>query len=146
MDYEPRFLPFELFPADPNRGFDVPPSYATFTPSCPSSLSTIHLEPVELFSNALLIMPPVPDMSMPFNVISLCGTCFAILIGTAINLIIKKSSQSVHDSLKGVKTKTRMDKLKDRLKPKIAKLKPKMTKARKIFLLIIIYKMMNKTS
>ena len=127
MDYEPRYIPFELFPADPNRGFDVPPSYAYFSTSNPM-LSSPN---VQLYSNALLIMPPVPDMSMPFNVISLCGTCFAIIIGTSINMIIKKSSQGVSDTLKGVEKKTRIQKLKERIKSKISMVKEKFTKAKK---------------
>lgn len=121
MDYEPYYLPFEHFPADPNRGFDIPASYATF--------STLG-HSVQLYSNALLIMSPVPDMSMPFNVISLSCTCFALLIGSAINLIIKKSSQSVSDALKGVKPQTPMQKLKDRLRSKIDLLKQKVAKKR----------------
>lgn len=124
MDYEPYYLPFEHFPADPNRGFDIPASYATFSTLGPSTHS------VQLYSNALLIMSPVPDMSMPFNVISLSCTCFALLIGSVINLMIKKSSQSVSDDLKGVKRQTPMQKLKDRLRSKIDLLKQKVAKRR----------------
>ena len=119
------FLPFETFPADPNRGFDVLPSLASFTLACPSSSSLLQgLDETHiLYSNSLLIMPPVPDMSMPFNVISLCGTCFAILIGTTINLIIKKSSQNINDALKGIKTKSPMQRLKEKIQSKILFLK-----------------------
>jgi len=129
MDYEPLFLPFELFPADPNRGIDVKPSYATFTVTCPSQQQFVQQQAqtfsFELYSNALLIMPPVPDMSMPFNVISLCGTCFAILIGASINLVVKKSCQTVSDTLKGVEKKTPIQKMKEKLKLKVKKLKQK---------------------
>jgi phosphatidylinositol glycan class T len=107
IDFEPTYLPFEQFPADPNRGFDIPPSIASF--SMPSSDTTL------LYTNALLVMPPVPDMSMPFNVISLSSTCFAIIIATSINLIIKKSSQSISDKLNGVKRKSPMDKVKEKI-------------------------------
>lgn len=125
MNYEPKYLPFEHFPADPNRGFDVPASYASFSPMFgPSPMN------VQLYSNALLVMPPVPDMSMPFNVIALCSTCFALLIGTAMNLIIKKSSQSVSDKLKGIKRKTPIQKLKDRLAAKITSIRQKITTKR----------------
>ena len=33
LDYRPKYLQFEHFPADPNRGFDIPPSIATFSDS-----------------------------------------------------------------------------------------------------------------
>jgi len=134
MDYNPRFLPFEQFPADPNRGFDVSPSYVTFTTPCLSSSTSLSFcmsntqQPFTLYSNALLIMPPVPDMSMPFNVISLCGTFFAIVIGTSINLIIRKSSEKISDKLKGVKRKRPLDKIKDKLKEMITTLKQKISR------------------
>lgn len=141
IDYEPMFLPFQLFPADPNRGFDIPPSFVFFTlHNCPSvsSISSVSSpnsscnNPVfALYSNSLLVMPPVPDMSMPFNVISLCGTCLAILVGTTINLIIKKSSQSVSDALQGVKSKSPIQKLKEKVKLKAAMLKEKLGSSKK---------------
>lgn len=123
IDYEPMFLSFELFPADPNRGFDVLPSYASFTINCPTATKHIEFEPITIYSNSLLLMPPVPDMSMPFNVISLCGTCLAILVGTTINLLVKKSSESVNDALKGVKTKSPLHALKDKLLLKMSEFK-----------------------
>merc|ERR1740136_533212 len=104
MDYQPRFHSFETFPADPNRGIDIPPSYASFLllpPSPPSPhhdgapsearyTQSSHLPPtIRVYSNALLLMPPVPDLSMPFNTIGLTGTFYAFLMGASLNLLLK---------------------------------------------------------
>ncbi len=134
VDYNPRFLAFERFPADPNRGFDVPPSIASF--SCPlletftSAQAQAQVGQVpnifrtNVYSNALLIMPPVPDLSMPFNVISITSTLFALIIGTFINLLIHKSRESIKEKFDGNKNpKSKLGKLKDKLKAKINRLR-----------------------
>ena len=128
LDYKPKFLNFEQFPADPNRGFDVPPSIATF--SCPAipgyqrSSTTSTGTTTLAYSNALLIMPPVPDLSMPFNVISIASTFFALIIGTTINITIKKCREQVTDQLQGKVKPTP----KDKLKAKLARFKNKFRK------------------
>jgi len=144
MDYQPQFLTFQQFPMDPNRGITVPPSYATIhnpyllhnTKSANDTINTcqmskeaidamslmldsIHVPcpdtPFLIYSNALMILPPVPDMTMPFNVIALSTSLYALLLGTTINLLLRKASQSVSDSYKGLKRKTPMQKLKAKL-------------------------------
>jgi len=128
MDYQPRFHSFETFPADPNRGIDIPPSYASFLllpPSPPSPhhdgapsearyTQSSHLPPtIRVYSNALLLMPPVPDLSMPFNTIGLTGTFYAFLMGASLNLLLKKATTRMADKYKGVeKKKTPIEKLK----------------------------------
>ncbi len=123
VDYNPRFLAFERFPADPNRGFDVPPSIASF--SCHAQAYSHTQAQANIFltnaySNALLIMPPVPDLSMPFNVISITSTLFALIIGTFINLLIHKSRENIKEKFDGNENpKSKLGKLKDKLKVKI---------------------------
>ena len=63
-------------------------------------------------------MPPVPDMSMPFNVTSLTCTVYAFIIGTLMNVLVRKSSQSVRDAYEGKRERTGVEKLKDRLREK----------------------------
>ena len=153
MDYQPQFLTFQQFPMDPNRGITVPPSYATIhnpfprstksengiTNTCQISKETIDAMSSMLgsiyvpcpdssffiYSNALMILPPVPDMTMPFNVIALSTSLYALLLGTTINLLLRKASQSVSDSYKGLKRKTPIQKLKDKLKAKLERVKNK---------------------
>lgn len=148
MDYQPRFLTFQQFPMDPNRGVTVPPSYVTIQGmegfksaenTCQISKESIDAmstrmgvnkllcpdSPYIIYSNALLILPPVPDMTMPFNVIALSTSLYALLLGTTINLLLRKGSQSVSDSYKGLKRKTPIQKLKEKLKDKLQRLKNK---------------------
>merc|ERR1712087_44515 len=74
IDFDEVYLPFQKMPADPNRGIDLFPSRATFALGQYSHTT--------LYSDSLLIMPPVPDMSMPFNVISLSCTLWAFVLGS----------------------------------------------------------------
>jgi hypothetical protein len=40
---------------------------------------------------------PHPDMSMPFNVITLTGTVFAFIIGTVFNVTVRKGGKSIKE-------------------------------------------------
>jgi Gpi16 subunit, GPI transamidase component len=64
LDYRPAFLSFENFPGDANRGVEIPPASATFLETCPQQILPT---PIQLYSNSLLLIPPVPDMSMPVS-------------------------------------------------------------------------------
>jgi hypothetical protein len=114
MDYLPKFLSFESFPAEPNRGFDIPPSFVSYI--CPLT-KVLTTQPQMVFSNALLIMPPVPDLSMPYNVISITSTFFALIIGTIINITIRRANQSLKDQYNGSVRKRGITKLKEFIVP-----------------------------
>ena len=68
-------------------------------------------------------MPPVPDMSMPFNVISLSCTLWAFVLGSIINILVRRGTESVKRELTGEKEKRPIDRLKEKLCEKGAKLK-----------------------
>ena len=99
LDYRPAFLSFENFPGDANRGVEIPPAMATFVETCQPPLSSSQplssATPILLYSNSLLLLPPVPDMSMPFNVLSMTCSLYAFIIGSLLNLLIRKSSERV---------------------------------------------------
>lgn len=94
LDYDPAFLSINSFPADANRGIELPPVLAIFEPSqCQAAKEASIGTTVTLWSNPLLILPPLPDQSMPFNVLSLTGTLvYAFVIGSFLNLVIRKAS------------------------------------------------------
>ena len=138
MQYTPRFSSFEHYPSDPNRGVDVLPSYGSFRfvgnssadMVCPSGDSSNDtgadcfsesedVGSVRLYTSSAIVMPPVPDMSMPFNVISLTCTLYAFIIGSMVNFLVRKSSQSVSDAYKGKKGESKMAKIKGKLKKKL---------------------------
>jgi hypothetical protein len=95
MEYNHRFLPFDFFPSDPNRGINIPPSFAHF--SCPTC--TAASQSTTLFTSSLLLLPPSPDMTMPFNVISLTTTIYAFIVGSVMNILIRRSSASINKAL-----------------------------------------------
>ena len=101
FDYDPVFLPIESFPADPNRGFELPPVRVVVEPLCNSSSSSnSHGEAsFALFSESLLFLSPLPDASMPFNVLSLSCTLVAFVIGSLLNLLVRRASEKVKYTL-----------------------------------------------
>lgn len=113
LDYNPNFLTYDDFSGDPNRGKDLPPVVVTVT--CSN-------ESFQVFSNSPLILPPVPDMSMPFNVLSLACSLYAYLIGTLVTLMIKRASEKIVYKLHPEKEpKSKLKKLKERIKSKLQK-------------------------
>ena len=119
MDYEPVLLPFQDFPADPNRGMELPPTMFTVMSDC------IRCSPIVLYSSPLLLMPPVPDMSMPFNVISLTCTLYAFVIGSLANFMIRKASQRIKSKLNPEENKSKLQKLKERIRSKFGRFRKK---------------------
>ena len=116
VGYEPILLPFQHFPPDPNRGIEMPPSWAVWNAT------------ETLYSPSLLLLPPVPDMSMPFNVISMTCTLYAFIIGSIINTIVRRGEDKVYYQLyPEKKPKT----VKEKLKEKVGRLKEKFLGRRK---------------
>jgi hypothetical protein len=91
LDYNPLFLSLDAFPGDPNRGLELPPLTAMF--HCDNHPT------VELTSDTVLLLPPVPDLSMPFNVLSLTCTLYVFVIGSALNILIRRASQAIQKEL-----------------------------------------------
>ena len=96
MEYNHRFLPFDFFPADPNRGMDIPPAFCIF--SCPNCIEKPKT-PVTLYSSSLLLLPPCPDLTMPFNVICLTSTFYAFVIGSVMNILVRRTSARIKKAL-----------------------------------------------
>jgi hypothetical protein len=109
LDYRPKFLTYNDFPGDPNRGRELPPVVVTVT--CPKDIS------YQVYSNSALILPPTPDMSMPFNVLSLACSLYAYLIGTLATIMVKRASEKVYYKLyPDKKPKNKFQKLKEKVK------------------------------
>jgi Gpi16 subunit, GPI transamidase component len=123
MEYEPTFLTLDDFPGDPNRGQTVPPGKVTKW--CPANVTYDHqhVSPrnhewvmSEFYSNAMLLIPPVPDLSMPFNVISLTSSFYAYIVGTLITVLIRKGSERIkYKMYPDKKPKSGLSKLRNKL-------------------------------
>jgi hypothetical protein len=128
VDFDEAYLPFQKFPADANRGVDLPPCVATFTPMLPSPSSKTAPPSITLFTTSLLLLPPVPDMSMPFNVISLSCTLWAFVLGSLLNILVRRGTESVKRELTGEKEKRMIDKLREKIKDKVEMLRKKLVR------------------
>jgi hypothetical protein len=62
---------------------------------------------------------------MPFNVISLSCTLWAFVLGSLLNILVRRGTESVKRKLTGEKEKRMIDKIRDKLKDKMSKLKTK---------------------
>jgi hypothetical protein len=131
VDFDEAYLPFQKFPADANRGVDVFPCAATFTPMLPSPSSKTAPPSITLFTPSLLLLPPVPDMSMPFNVISLSCTLWAFVLGSLLNILVRRGTESVKQELTGEKEKRMIDKLREKVKEKVEQLRKKLGREEK---------------
>ncbi len=96
------FLPAHKFPSDPNRGFEVPSAIVSYESQEPceihqlASTSPILVNSglycgrrVKIFSPSLIISMPLPDFSMPYNVIAFTSTAFVFFINGLILLVVK---------------------------------------------------------
>jgi len=106
-EFEPKFLRIEDFTADVNRGIEWDAGIVTFEQGDEARgrkiwrgggdiLNNIITPPasVTLMSNTALFHAPPPDMSMPFNVITLSCTLVAFLVGTSLNIFVRKQSKA----------------------------------------------------
>lgn len=109
MEYDLAFLPVEAYPADPARGFDLPPATWWATGLDPAHLHAQYTTPL-LVSLAVPALPqprcdagatscavlalqvdvPTPDFTMPYNVITLTSSIATFFIGSMFNLLARK--------------------------------------------------------
>lgn len=116
LNYEPAFLTIDDFPGDPNRGRELPPAVVTLV--CPQQ------PPTTVFSNSILVLPPVPDMSMPFNVLSMTCSLYAYIVGAIVQILVKKASEKVRYKLHPEeKPKSKFQKLKEKIRSKFSRQK-----------------------
>eukprot|EP00536_Pseudo-nitzschia_multiseries_P010687 jgi/Psemu1/307512/fgenesh1_kg.335_\ len=89
------------FPGDPNRGRVLPPArVAVRCEGMATAMAAGTLTPaVVVYSNALLLLPPVPDLSMPFNVISVTCSLYAYAIGAIVTILVRKASEKIKHKL-----------------------------------------------
>jgi hypothetical protein len=86
LAYDKVFLPIEEFPPDVSRGFDIPQGVLT--------VDGQH----RVYTDAVLVMLPYPDQSMPFNVIAFVSTLFSLIIGNIFNSLYS-TDQEVKDRI-----------------------------------------------
>lgn len=78
MDYDKAYLRYTEYPADAHRGFPIPPAVLSYAD-----------DQRRAYSSSALMMAPLPDFSMPYNVIVLTCTVLALAFGTVYNMSLR---------------------------------------------------------
>lgn len=101
LDFDKGFLHIDEYPPDANQGFDIPSAAISFPnfhasmhfPSNDSERKSPMLSkfqessPVLSYTEVLLVPLTTPDFSMPYNVITITCTVFALYFGSLLNVL-----------------------------------------------------------
>jgi hypothetical protein len=103
----------------PYRAMPIVVLNCQFASTCTSTICTgspistgTHARTAQLYSQSVLLLTPLPDMGMPFNVLSLLCTLFAFIVGSLINILVRQGTEHVKDQLSPItKPKSKLDRL-----------------------------------
>lgn len=104
LEFDKGFLHIDEYPPDANQGFDIPSALIRFPgiktkmdlfedkSACKSPiLSKLQEEsPVLWYTEVLLVPLTTPDFSMPYNVITITCTVFALYFGSLLNALRRR--------------------------------------------------------
>ncbi|OVA19112.1 GPI transamidase component PIG-T [Macleaya cordata] len=104
IDFDKGFLHIDEYPPDANQGFDIPSaviSFPDFEPrmyfleensssKSPMLLKLQEKNPVISYTEVLLVPLATPDFSMPYNVITITCTVFALYFGSLLNALRRR--------------------------------------------------------
>ncbi|KAJ4728468.1 GPI transamidase component PIG-T [Melia azedarach] len=102
LEFDKGFLHIDEYPPDANQGYDIPSAVISF----PNFDTRMHLSedvnkspmlskfqeksPVLSYTEILLVPLTTPDFSMPYNVITITCTVFALYFGSLLNVLRKR--------------------------------------------------------
>lgn len=93
VQYDKALLHWTNYPPDPNRGFDIGPATVVLHDNHTKAWQHVppllyqphHPLPVELYTQGQAVMLPLPDFSMPYNVITITCTILALFFGQVVH-------------------------------------------------------------
>ena len=102
-DYETRWPKWTEYPADANFGRFLSSLMIIYENDMANNMENLHAENriQNVFSGPLLIYVPIPDFSMPYNVLCLVSTVIAMGIGALHNLTTSQLVASKVEKDKG---------------------------------------------
>ncbi|KAK6937634.1 GPI transamidase component PIG-T [Dillenia turbinata] len=93
VEFSKGFLHIDEYPPDANQGFDIPSAVISF----PRFNTRLHFpkddserSPVLSYTEVLLVPLTTPDFSMPYNVITITCTVFALYFGSLLNVLRRR--------------------------------------------------------
>ncbi|CAI9107418.1 OLC1v1006768C1 [Oldenlandia corymbosa var. corymbosa] len=106
LDFDKGFLHIDEYPPDANQGFDIPSALVVFGDFetgmhfSDESLSKIPIfsklqerNKLRSYTEVLLVPLTTPDFSMPYNVITITCTVFALYFGSLLNALRWRAGQ-----------------------------------------------------
>jgi phosphatidylinositol glycan class T len=83
VDFDKGYLRYTEFPPDAHRGFAIPSAILAYRLPGQS-------KQVRTYSTTSLLSSPLPDFSMPYNVIVLTSTVIALIFGSLFNMMFRE--------------------------------------------------------
>ncbi|XP_047938954.1 GPI transamidase component PIG-T-like [Salvia hispanica] len=106
LEFDKGFLHIDEYPPDANQGFDIPSAvihFADFVANMSLHENSLKQEPilsklqeevpVISYTEVLLVPLTTPDFSMPYNVITITCTVFALYFGSLLNALRRRVSE-----------------------------------------------------
>lgn len=120
LDFDKGFLHIDEYPPDANQGFDIPSAVITF-PEFQSNLGFLEgsnnspllsrlqeRNPSLAYTEVLLVPLTTPDFSMPYNVITITCTVFALYFGSLLNVLRRRAGEEERLSKAGAAKKNNL--------------------------------------
>ncbi|XVF32180.1 hypothetical protein REPUB_Repub17cG0059700 [Reevesia pubescens] len=107
IEFDKGFLHIDEYPPDANQGFDIPSAIISF-PNFHASMVFLENDsvnkspllskfqeksPVMSYTEVLLVPLTTPDFSMPYNVITITCTVFALYFGSLLNVLRRRVAE-----------------------------------------------------
>ncbi|XP_021273638.1 GPI transamidase component PIG-T isoform X1 [Herrania umbratica] len=107
IEFDKGFLHIDEYPPDANQGFDIPSAIISF-PNFHASMFFLEdgslnkspllskfqeKSPVMSYTEVLLVPLTTPDFSMPYNVITITCTVFALYFGSLLNVLRRRVAE-----------------------------------------------------
>ncbi|WCJ38038.1 GPI transamidase component PIG-T [Euphorbia peplus] len=138
LDFDKGFLHIDDYPPDANQGFDIPSAVLSF-PNFYSSVLLPNNNSVEnspllskfqkrnsvlSYTEVLLVPLTTPDFSMPYNVITITCTIFALYFGSLLNVLRRRVGEEERLLASKAKEGSPLSKLLSKISAKLRGKKP----------------------
>ncbi|KAK1355993.1 GPI transamidase component PIG-T [Heracleum sosnowskyi] len=107
IDFDKGFLHIDEYPPDANQGFDIPSAIVSFpdfqtkidflvgnsSKKSPMISKLQESRNIQSYTEVLLVPLTTPDFSMPYNVITITCTVFALYFGSLLNALRRRVAE-----------------------------------------------------
>ncbi|XP_065874968.1 GPI transamidase component GPI16 [Euphorbia lathyris] len=133
LEFDKGFLHIDEYPPDANQGFDIPSAALSF-PNFYTSVRLPNTNSVEnspllsmfqkknsvlSYTEVLLVPLTTPDFSMPYNVITITCTVFALYFGSLLNVLRRRVGEEERLLRSKAKEGSRLSKLLSKISAKL---------------------------